>query len=51
MFELRLQINTSWFEQKFKAENTELESSKLTMSPRILNISTISTETHEQHRL
>ena len=48
MFELRLQINTSWFERKFKAENTELESSSLTMSPRILNIST---ETHEQYRL
>ena len=26
MFELRLQINNSWFERKFKAENTELES-------------------------
>ena len=32
MFELRLQINTSWFERKFKAENTELESSSYVSS-------------------
>ena len=35
MFELKLHINNSRFERKFKAENTELESSSLTMSPRI----------------
>ena len=46
MFELKLQINNSWFERKFKAENTELESGSLTMCPRILNIST-----ETQHRL
>ena len=44
MFELRLQINT-WFERIFKAENTELESSSLTMCPRMLNM------TEAQHRL
>ena len=46
MFELRLQINNSWFGPKFKAENTELESSSLTMCPRLLNLST-----ETQHRL
>ena len=46
MFELKLQINDSWFERKFNAENTDLESSSLTMCPRILNIST-----ETQHRL
>ena len=34
----KLQINNSWFGRKFKAENRELESSILTMCPRLLNI-------------